>query len=337
MSWVRVGDVDIDAFVAVHQGEWDRLAELSSRSRPTADEADELLRLYQRTSTHLSMIQAHDPGGAVAAGLSARLGRARGRLTGGGDNLLVSIARFVTQVLPAAFHRVAVPTVVIGALFLLVSGAFALWTQHHPQIELLMSDEARAAYARDDFVDYYSDHPNASFAAQVWTNNAWIAAQEVALGVTGVWVPAVLLVNAQGLGISAGVMFEQGEAWTFWAHILPHGLMELTAVFVAGAAGLRIFWAWVAPGRRRRLTALAEEGRRLITVAIGLTAVLLVSGVVEGFVTPSDLPAAVKILIGAAVLAGYWTYTLVLGGRARQAGITGDLARYDSGAHELTA
>src|SRR5699024_11417598 len=63
---------------------------------------------------------------------------------------------------------------------------------------------------------------------------------------------------------------------------------DLTAIFVAGAAGLRIFWAWVAPGQRRRLTALTEEARSLITVALGLVVVLLISGIVEGFVTPAD-------------------------------------------------
>ncbi len=329
--------MDIDAFVAVHQGEWDRLAALSDRRRLSAEEADELLRLYQRTSAHLSMIQSVEPDGALAAGLSARLGRARTQLTGAGENLFVSVAYFFAQTLPAAFYRIRWLTVIIGLTFVGVGFGFGLWAYHHPQLDLLMPEAAREQYASQDFVDYYSEHPNSSFAAQVWTNNAWIAAQMVAFGVAGVWVPFVLLINAQGVGVAGGVMAEQGEAAAFWLNILPHGLMELTAVFIAGAAGLRIFWAWVAPGQKRRLTALAEEGRRLITVAIGLVLVLLVSGVVEGFVTPSDLHPAVKIGIGALVLAAYWAYTLILGRRAYRAGVTGDLGRYDSGAHELTA
>lgn len=60
---------------------------------------------------------------------------------------------------------------------------------------------------------------------------------------------------------------------------------------------------------------MADEGRSLITIALGLVLVLLVSGIVEGFVTPSPLPVWVKITIGALVLAGYWAYTLVLGGK----------------------
>ena len=69
----------------------------------------------------------------------------------------------------------------------------------------------------------------------------------------------------------------------------------------------------------------SEEGRALFVVAIVLVGVLGISGLVEGFVTPSALPWPVKIAIGAVVLAAYWVYTLVLGGRAARAGETGDL------------
>lgn len=329
--------MDIDSFTAVHQPEWDRLAQLAGRRRLRAAEADELIRLYERASTHLSMIRAVEPHGPAAAGLSVRLGQARSQLTGAGENVFTAIAVFFAQGLPAAFYRIRWLTVAVGLLFCVIAVGHGLWAYHHPDLDLLMPSETRAQYAEGGFVDYYSEHPNSSFASQVWTNNAWIAAQMVAFGVIGVWVPFVLFLNAQSVGIAGGVMAEQGEAANFWLYILPHGLMELTAVFVAGAAGLRIFWAWVSPGRQRRLASLAQEGRSLITVAVGLCLVLLVSGLVEGFVTPSTLPYWLKIAIGALVLVGYWAYTLTLGRRAHQAGVTGDLGRYDAGAHELTA
>jgi uncharacterized membrane protein SpoIIM required for sporulation len=105
-------------------------------------------------------------------------------------------------------------------------------------------------------------------------------------------------------------------------------------VFVAGAAGLRLFWTWVDPGRRPRARALAEEGRALFTVAVGLAGALAVSGLIEGFVTGSTLPWPVKITIGALALAGFWAYTLVLGRRAVAAGHTGDL-EVDRAGHVL--
>jgi uncharacterized membrane protein SpoIIM required for sporulation len=101
-------------------------------------------------------------------------------------------------------------------------------------------------------------------------------------------------------------------------------------VFVAGGAGLTIFWTVIDPGGRPRGRALAEEGRALFTVAIGLVGVLAVSGIIEGFVTPSSLPWGVKIAIGAVALAAFWAYVLVLGRRAVRSGETGDIAAEDN-------
>ena len=133
------------------------------------------------------------------------------------------------------------------------------------------------------------------------------------------------------------VFATSGKTDVFYSYILPHGLMELTAVFIACAAGLRIFWAMVSPGRRTRGRAVAQEGRSLITVALGLVLVLFVSGLVEGFVTPSPLPVWAKIGIGSAVLAAYWLYVLVWGRRAYLAGARGDLGTEDAGYSEIAA
>jgi uncharacterized membrane protein SpoIIM required for sporulation len=139
------------------------------------------------------------------------------------------------------------------------------------------------------------------------------------------------------VGIAAGVFAAAGKSDVFFSYILPHGLMELTAVFVACAAGLRVFWAMVSPGPRTRSRAVAEEGRSLITVALGLVLVLFVSGLVEGFITPSPLPVWAKISIGAGVLAAYWVYVLLWGRRAYLAGERGDLRRGDAGYTEIAA
>jgi len=229
-------------------------------------------------------------------------------------------------------------TVVVGLVFLLVTWLYGMWVVQTPGvIQAIGPDEDLRRYVEEDFVDYYSENPAASFAGLVWTNNAWIALQAVAFGVTGIWPAFILYQNAQGIGMAAGMMASYDRLDVFFAYILPHGFMELTAIFIATAAGLRIFWAWVAPGRRPRSAALAEEGRALITVALGLVLVLLVSGLVEGFVTPSPLPTWARITIGLLVFAAYWVYTLVLGRRAVAAGHRGDLGVADRGDAVVTA
>ncbi|TLM85007.1 stage II sporulation protein M [Pseudarthrobacter sp. NamE2] len=328
----------MDAFAAVNADKWSRLHELSGKGRLTGAEADELLALYQSTSSHLSLIRSIAPESGLSASLSATLAQARTRFTGARTNPMADLARFFVAALPAAFYRLTWLTLACGAAFIVVGSAYALWIGTSPEaLRAVGSEAALRQYVEEDFIDYYSENPAASFAGAVWTNNAWISAQAVALGITGIWVPMILFSNAQGVGVAAGVFAAAGKQDVFFSYILPHGLMELTAVFVACAAGLRIFWAMVSPGPRTRGRAVAEEGRSLITVALGLVLVLFASGLVEGFVTPSPLPVWAKITIGAAVLALYWAYVLVWGRRAYQAGERGDLRREDAGYTEIAA
>lgn len=328
----------MDAFAAVNADRWARLQELAGKGRLTGAEADELLGLYQSASGHLSLVRSVAPESGLSASLSATLALARTRFTGARSNVTADLARFFVVALPAALYRLAWLTLACGAAFVLIAAAYAVWIGSSPEaLRAVASETAAAQYVNHDFIDYYSENPAASFAGAVWTNNAWICAQAVALGVTGVWVPMILFSNAQGVGVAAGIFASSGKSDVFYSYILPHGLMELTAVFIACAAGLRIFWAMVSPGPRTRGRAVAEEGRSLVTVALGLVLVLFVSGLVEGFVTPSPLPVWARIGIGAAVLAAYWVYVLVWGRRAFLTGERGDIRREDAGYTEIAA
>ena len=120
-------------------------------------------------------------------------------------------------------------------------------------------------------------------------------------------------------------MTRHGQGEHFWGLILPHGMLELTAVFVAGGVGLRLFWSWVEPGQLTRSQSLAREGRTAGTVALGLVAVLLVSGLIEAFVTPSGLPTVARVGIGVVAEACFLAYVFVLGRNAVHRGHTGDL------------
>ena len=324
--------MDLDAFTAVHGATWDRLGRLASRRDLSGAEADELVRLYQEVATHLSTVRSAAPDPAVVARLSEVLGRARGAIAGAHDPTLSDVARFFVLALPAALYRVRWWTVAVMVAFVAVAVATGVHIATDPAAQAALGDPVDLErYADEEFANYYSNNPPSSFSAMVWTNNAWIAAQCVAFGITGVWPVMVLVQNAVGVGTAGGVMAAYGGLDVFLQLIAPHGLLELTAIFVAGGAGLRIFWTVIDPGPRSRGQAVAEEGRSLISVALGLVAILAVSGLIEGFVTPSHLPWWLKIVIGAVALALFWVYTLVLGRRAVLAGETGDVRREHAG------
>jgi uncharacterized membrane protein SpoIIM required for sporulation len=156
-------------------------------------------------------------------------------------------------------------------------------------------------------------------------------------GITGLWVPVVLFTTGRDLGISAAIMNEFGRLDHFFLYIAPHGQLELYSIFLAAAAGLMIFWSWISPGARTRRQALAEDGRAFFTVVVGVLQTLLISGIIEGFVTRQDWPWVIKIGIGTVALAVVLVYQWVVGGRAYRAGQTGDLGEFDAGAGQIVS
>lgn len=317
--------VDLDAYTRARTPLWTRLDTLVRARRLDGAEADELVRLYQSTATDLSAVRSAAPDPETVSRLSQLLARARGRLAGTHAPAWSDVARFVAVTVPAALYRIRWWTVAVMVAFLVVGIATGALVALDPDARALMgTPESQRQYVEEQFAEYYD--PGAGFATMVWTNNAFIAAVCVGTGITGVLPVYLLFTNAVNVGAAGGLMAAHGRLDVFLQLISPHGLLELTAIFVAGAAGLRLFWTMVDPGPRPRGRALAQEGRALFTVALGLVGVLAVSGLVEGFVTGSSLPWGVKIAIGAAVLAAFWAWTLVPGRRAVDAGETGDLS-----------
>ncbi|NBM21058.1 stage II sporulation protein M [Streptomyces sp. GC420] len=326
--------MDLDVFVTAHRAEWDRLEFLLHRGRRmTGAEADELVSLYQRTATHLSLIQSSTPDPQLTARLTQLVARARSTVTGTRRAGWRDAARFFTAAFPAAVYRSRhwwVPTALVSTA---VAALMGWWIGTHPEVRAALAAPAELRELTrpgGQYETYYSSHPAASFAAQVWTNNAQAAALCLVLGVF-LCVPVlwVLFLNMANLGIGIGLMSSAGRLDVFLGLVLPHGLLELTAVFVAAGTGLRLGWTLIDPGPRTRRTALAEQGRAAIGMAIGLAAVLFVSGLIEGFVTPSGLPTWSRIGIGVTAEAAFVAYVYVLGGRAARAGETGDVEEAD--------
>ncbi|MFG3124085.1 stage II sporulation protein M [Streptomyces sp. NPDC048201] len=334
--------MDLDVFVSAHRPEWDRLdALIRRRRRLTGAEADELVTLYQRTATHLSLIRSSAPDPQLTGRLSQLVARARSAVTGTRRASWHDVTRFLGRGFPAAVYRARhwwVPTALVSTAVAVLLG---WWIGTHPEVQASI---AAPGHLRDltrpggEYETYYSSHPAASFAAQVWTNNARAAALCLVLGVfLGLPVLWILFENMLNLGVGIGLMSSVGRLDTFLGLVLPHGLLELTAVFVAAGTGLRLGWTVMDPGPRSRRTALAEEGRAAVGMAIGLAVVLFVSGAIEGFVTPSGLPIWARITIGVAAELAFLAYVYGLGGRAVREGETGDLQEAERSASVPTA
>ncbi|MCV7101705.1 stage II sporulation protein M [Mycobacterium palustre] len=320
--------MDVDAFVLTHRGTWDRLDQLVKRRRSlTGAEVDELVELYQRVSTHLSMLRSASSDSVLTGRLSSLVARARSVVTGAHAPLSGTFARFWTVSFPVVAYRTWRWWLGTAVAFFAVVAAIALWVAGNPEVQSAIGTPSDIdELVNHDVASYYSEHPAAAFALQVWVNNSWVSAQCIAMSVLlGLPIPIILFNNAANLGLIAGLMFQAGKGGILLGLLAPHGLLELTAVFLAGATGMRLGWSVISPGDRPRGQVLAEQGRGVVAVAVGLVGVLLVSGLIEALVTPSPLPTFVRVGIGVIAEAAFLCYIGYFGRRAVQAGETGDV------------
>jgi uncharacterized membrane protein SpoIIM required for sporulation len=322
-----MSDVDLDAYVAEHQGEWRRLEQLSTGRRLTAAEVDELVALYQRTATHLSVVRSRSPDPALVARLSRLVLTARATITGGSRFAWRDVAGFVTVGFPVTVYRAWPWWSAVAVGFSAVVAFLMSYVAGHPEVaDALLGPEATRRLVEEDFAAYYSEYLAPNFAFQLWANNAWVAAQCLAAGVLIVPVLWLLWRNAENVGVVGGIMIGNDRAGEFFGLVTPHGLLELTGIFVAAGVGLRIGWAWVSPGPdRTRGRALAETARAGMVVALGLVPLFAVAGLIEAFVTPAPWPTSLRVGVGALAWLGFLGYVLVLGHRADRVGASADI------------
>lgn len=313
--------MDIDGFIAAGRPTWERLDRLvadARRGRLDADGVDALVRAYERTSTHLSVSQTalRDP--ALTTELTRRVARARAVIYGAPSGTWRDARRFVTDAFPAAVWAARREIAVATAVFVVPALVLAVWLGTSPvALDVVAPEPLRERYVERDFADYYTADPSIQFASEVTTNNIRVGVLAFAAGIL-LCAPTVLvlLLNGANLGVAAGMFAAADQLPRFFGLITPHGLLELTAVFVAGGAGLRLGWTLIDPGDRPRAAALAEVGRSTIVIVVGVAVVFVVAGVIEGFVTGAPLPTWVRVGIGVAAEVVFCGYVLLRGPRA---------------------
>ena len=284
--------------------------------------AHELTDLYQAACADLARLRALNADPQTVDALNRLVIRAHGQIYRGGAGRSWRLGHFFLVQYPRLFRE----TWKFTAASLLISIATAVMSfvavQNSPQtVADIMGSSDSEFYGHKSVADIrerFGHEGNPVFSSLVITNNIRVALSAFALGITaGVGTIYMLVVNGAMVGGIAGAFARSGIQSQFWMVILPHGALELSAIVVAGGAGLLlgsgIWW----PGRRTRRRALREEAVRAVMLATGLIPAFIVAGIFEGFVTPSDAIAEpVKVALGVAVAVVFWLY-LLLGGHQR--------------------
>lgn len=322
--------VDIDRFIARNQPAWQRLEMLTSQAsgrkirRLEAGEVDELIGLYQRASGHLAYARAayREPG--LLARLTMLVANANAAIYGRRARAGATIVRFFAFSFPAAIWMCRRAIAGAAACLFVPALAIGSWVAtSDAALDVAIPEDVQAALIASEFEDYYSSSPAASFSTQVTVNNIQVSVIAFALGALLIPGAVILGVNGINLGVTGGLFVAEGQAGTFFGLILPHGLLELTAVAIAGGAGLQMGWALLVPGDRTRAAALAEEGRRSVALVLGTVLAFVVAGLIEGFVTPAPIPTLVRVAVGVTVEVLFLVWILGRGRAAVDAGFTG--------------
>lgn len=323
--------MDLDRFIVRNAGAWNRLEDLTQRARRSGQrslapaEVDELVALYQRTAAQLSHARTYydDPG--LTARMTTMVAAANAAIYGSQPVSLRTFGRFFSETFPAAVYLNRRFIAAAAALMFVPALAMGTWLSTSDRaLDVAVPKEEQEALLQTRFENYYSSTPAAEFSTKVLVNNIQVSFLAFALGVfLCAGTAAILIYNGINVGVAGALFVHAHETGKFFGLILPHGFLELTAVTIAGAAGLRLGWTVIAPGDRPRGQALAEEGRRSVVIVLGLMLCFITAGLIEGFVTPSDLPVAVRVGIGALVELGFIVWIVTRGRAAVERGLTG--------------
>jgi len=258
---------------------------------------------------------AEDPDDQVIGYLNALVIRVHGMIYRKAPFRWSSIWDFLVTGFPVTFRLTAVYTAWSTGVFLFFAAmGFFLGLGEAGFIELLVSTETISQVEKGEvwFKGLHTVAPQAS--SLIMTNNISVTFLTFAAGITfGLGTIYLLALNGLLLGTVSALCFKHGLSEEFWAFILPHGSLELTAVFIAGGAGLMLGHALANPGPYRRSEMLVAVSKQAVRLVFGCVPLLFVAGLIEAFFSPSPLPSWLKFAFAAVSFTSLTIYLAVSG------------------------
>ena len=323
----------IGTFSSERQTDWDQLESLIGRAkgRPERLPAPDILslgRLYRSAIADLSRLRATHPSHPTTHSVASLVARAR-PLVYRSESRRPHPVRFLTT----DFWQISTER----PAFLWLAAAFLLGSAVLGWIWAVVDSSAAIGMVPAEFAnaldpaggtDMGADlSTQAEFSAFLITHNVTVAILAFAVGMFfGIGTVAVLVQNGILLGVIGGFLVSGGDGGFFVELVAAHGVLELSCIVVSAAAGLRLGWALVNPGRRTRRQALVAEARPAVLMTLGVVPWLAIAGIIEAFVSRRGLAALPMSIVGAIVGGLFW-FLMWHRGRLPEGEATADLPR----------
>jgi len=306
----------VDRFLHEREADWRELDELLGKRRRARRDARTVVRLaalYRGAAADLALARRRYRGDPVIARLESLVVRAR-QAVYSEEPRRASVRRFFGR---TYWQRVRERpgALALAIALLLVPAAFAAaWALDDPGAALgLVPGEFRDAVEPVGDTGM-SPSESAAFSTAVLTNNIQVTFLAFAAGLLlGIGTAVVLAYNGAILGAIAGGAIGAGNGSAFAEFVTAHGIIELSCICVAAAAGLRLGYAIVAPGSRTRRDALTREARASIAIVLGTIPWVVLAGLIEGFVTRAGFGLLPGLIVGVGVGALYWMLVFARG------------------------
>jgi uncharacterized membrane protein SpoIIM required for sporulation len=318
--------MNLGTFVRKNRPHWQRLEEmLGEIERLGPRQAGqpflhELLLLYRATTGDLAWAQTRYRGTTVLLFLHQLVARAHHQIYRPHRVSVRAAVRFFRHQIPETV-RAHLPAVLWSTIVFLVGVAFGLAAvQFDPRAAsvILPTRVLDAIYSGHMWTGgLFSVVPAPVASTLLFTNNISVALLAFAGGLScGVVTFLILFQNGFMLGVVFALCSSYGLRGALLAFIASHGLLEISAILVSGAAGFVVANALLNPGRYSRADALAVQGRSAVRMAIACVPALVAAGCIEGFISPSGLALGFKLALGLGLGALFWIYLLLTGGKA---------------------
>jgi uncharacterized membrane protein SpoIIM required for sporulation len=313
-------DFMAENFIEKRKANWKRLEELLDQARTSRglrslsrDEVRELGRSYRRAATDLAVARVESRDQRLVNYLNNLVVRAHGLIYRSESKGARAILDFYLYDFPAIFRRTSRYTVAVFLIFIAIAipALFATWRD---------DDFADFAYLPRPVVQEIKDHHKwwerlnkeaPVGAAQIMTNNIGVGVLTFAFSVFPVVGTIYILKNtALQFGAINALVFKYGMGHTLWSFVAGHAVLEFTAIFIAGGAGLMIGLSLVAPGERARREAMIENGAVAIKLMAGCFPMFVIAGLIEAFISPLPIHSGYRFGVSAATAVGLAAYLL---------------------------
>ncbi|MCA1592625.1 MAG: stage II sporulation protein M [Acidobacteria bacterium] len=314
-----------DRFIRERKGAWQRLEDLlslldrSSLRRLHREEVRELGRIYRRTASDLAIARAESRDPRLVNYLNSLVIRAHGRIyRADASEGRHRILRFYARDFPRTFRRTWRYTALAFAVFMIFGAVAFLGTWRDVEFsELAGIDTSWRASNTDAGERWWKtlNKANQIGASAIMVNNIQVMFKAFAAGALfGVGTLYVLAYNGALVGSVLALTYRAGYGNELLTFMSGHGVIELSCIFIMGGAGLLYGAAIILPGDLSRVDALRLRGREAIKLVAGCVPLLVVAGIIEGFISPAPIPPAIKLGVAAVTFIALYSY-LILAGR----------------------